>query len=140
MSQYVNFYIKHKEDYILIDRFSRSSKVYQLIHDRLPYDNGRMLRPEDYSDIIRNIKDETTHAQERIAALKKQNEFIAQMNNSINEKLEAINMNDEFIDEYKQDLEDLHYADGVYTTYWGIDDQIPIYAGVEWNPNYNEEE
>ena len=140
MSQYVNFYIKHKEDYILIDRFSRSSKVYQLIHDRLPYDNGRVLSAEDYSAVMRDIKDEIAHAKKRIADLEKQNESITQMNNSINEKLEAINMNNEFINEYKDDLEDLHYADGVYTTYWGIDDQIPIYAGIEWNPNYNEEE
>ena len=141
MSQYVNFYIQSKNgEWIKLDAFSKNSIVYEYIQNHLSYEDGRVLTPEIFKETIDSINSDISVGKECIQNAEEKKDLIASMNNSVEEKLEAIHGVDNEIQEIRESLDDLLCGLSVIRTFYSITDRNDIYAGIEWNPNYSEED
>lgn len=127
MSSYISFWIKNKDGTIIrLCDFCRSSKIYQMaketgidgIYDKKEnqdiWNVDKWAEPytrEKSSRIISVTNRWITETKERIIELNEKINLIKDMANStIDEKLEKINDYENYIAEYKEDLESLTAA------------------------------
>lgn len=145
MSSYVEFYIEQGGTYICIGTYSRSNPMYQVLSDMVPYEKGKVLdealfneAEKEFEAVIKNYKD-------RVAELKNIINLVGTMEGSIDEKIEAIEERQSWIKEYEEDIEMYEAQLMHFKTFYRMADpyiapEIKIWVGVEWNPNYKEEE
>lgn len=144
MSQYANFYIRPFDDkaYIPIADYSRSSAVYHICDDSLPYAKVVPLYPCDLDSFISSAHEEQQEWRDRINTYKAQIASIANFNNSVEEKQSAIADIQQYIDECSEELTSYQMAENFF---YFLKDLIPfgtetpyLYAGIEVDPNAKE--
>lgn len=145
MSSYVEFYVEQGETYINVGSYSRSNPMYQVLSDMVPYEKGKVLdetlfneAEKEFEAVIKNYKD-------RVAELKNIINLVGTMEGSIDEKIEAIEERQSWIKEYEEDIEMyeaqlMHFKTFYHMVNPYIKPEIKVWVGVEWNPNYKEEE
>lgn len=153
MSQYIDFYIKPKSnkagDWVPLGDFSRSSNEYGYGEHYCQYETGCALTTEKINYIISDINDAIENLNEHIKRQKEQVHILATFNNSIEDKMEALEEQSAYISESEEELVSLQKAKEWYNFLQividsnkyedGIDEEDLIYFGIEWNPNYKEE-
>ena len=145
MSSYVEFYVEQNGVYINIGSYSRSNPMYQVLSDMVPYENGMELNEKLFNDAEKEFETVIKEYKDRIAVLKNTINLIGTMEGSIDEKVEAIEEKQSWIKEYEEDIE-MHEAQLMqFKTFYRMIDpyikpEIKVWVGVEWNPNYKEEE
>lgn len=146
MSQYANFYIRPFADkpYIPIADYSRSSAVYHICGDSLPYGEVKPLTQLDLTSFISSTRDEQQEWRNRINTYKEQITSIATFNNSVEEKQLAIFDIQQCINECTEELKEYEIAEDFF---YFLKELIPfgietpyLYAGIEANPNLSEED
>lgn len=146
MSQYANFYIRPFDDkpYIPIADHSRSSAVYHICGDSLPYCEVKPLTQMDLTSFIVSARDEQQEWRNRIHSYEAQKASIANFNNTVEEKQAAIADIQLYIDECSEELAAYQTAEDFF---YFLKELIPfgtetpyLYAGIECNPNVSEEE
>ena len=144
MSQYANFYIRPFDDkpYISIADYTRSSSVYQICGDSLPYCKVKALTSSDIDSFISSTRKEQQEWRDRIDTYKAQIASIANFNNSVSEKQSAIANIQQYIDECSEELTSYQMAENFF---YFLKDIIPygietpyLYAGIEVDPNAKE--
>ena len=144
MSQYANFYIRPFDDkaYIPIADYSRSSAVYHICADSLPYGEVKPLAQIHLTSFIVSARDEQQEWRDRINTYKAQIASIANFNNSVEEKQSAIADIQQYIDECSEELTSYQMAENFF---YFLKDLIPfgietpyLYAGIEVDPNASE--
>ena len=145
MSQYANFYIRPFDDkaYVPIADHSRSSAVYHICNDSLPYASVVPLYPSDLDSFISSARDEQQEWRDRINTYKAQIASIANFNNSVEEKQSAIADIQQYIDECSEELKSFQMAENFF---YFLKDLIPfgkeetpyLFAGIEVDPNASE--
>lgn len=145
MSSYVEFYVEQGGTYINVGSYSRSNPMYQVLSDMVPYEKGRVLdealfneAEKEFEVVIKNYKD-------RVAELKNIINLVGTMEGSIDEKIEAIEEKQSWVKEYEEDIEMYEAQLMQFKTFYHIVDpysnpEIKVWVGVEWNPNYKEDE
>lgn len=146
MSQYANFYIRPFDDkaYVPIADYSRSSAVYHICDDSLPYGKVVPLYPSDLDSFISSAREEQQEWRDRIADYKAQIATIATFNNSVDEKQAAISDVQLYIDECSEELTAYQTAENFF---YFLKDLIPfgkeetpyLFAGIEVDPNVKED-
>lgn len=145
MSQYANFYIRPFDDkaYVPIADYSRSSAVYQICENSLPYAKVVPLYPSDLDSFISSARNEQQEWRDRIDTYKAQIASIATFNNSVDEKRAAISDIQQYIDECSEELTSYQMAENFF---YFLKDLIPfgtktsyLYAGIEVDPNAKED-
>lgn len=145
MSQYANFYIRPFDDkaYISIADYTRSSAVYQICENSLPYAKVVPLYPSDLDSFISSTREEQQEWRDRINTYKAQIASIANFNNSVEEKQSAIADIQQYIDECSEELTSYQMAENFF---YFLKDLIPfgtetpyLYAGIEVDPNAKED-
>ena len=145
MSQYANFYIRPFDDkaYIPIADHSRSSAVYHICDDSLPYAKVVPLYPCDLDSFISSAHEEQQEWRDRINIYKAQIASIANFNNSVEEKQSVIADIQQYIDECSEELTSYQMAENFF---YFLKDLIPfgtetpyLYAGIEVDPNAKED-
>lgn len=137
MSSYIYFYIKPNENqYILVDYFSRSNKIYGYARNYAEWEKLKPLSEESICYIIDNIHKDIKSTKEYIAKQNKLIDGIRAMNNSINEKLEAIRDYQETIEDAEEEIEQLNYTEDFFLTLSSIYNcnqrkEPWIYIGIE---------
>ena len=137
MSSYIYFYIKPNENqYILVDYFSRSNKIYGYASNYAEWEKLKPLSEESINYIIDRILKDIESAKEYIAKHNKLINDIRGMNNSINEKLEAIGNYQEVIEEAEEEIAELNYTEDFFLTLSMIynhnqREEPWIYIGIE---------
>lgn len=144
MSQYANFYIRPFDDkaYVSIADYTRSSAVYHICDDSLPYAKVVPLYPCDLDSFISSAHEEQQEWRDRINTYKAQIASIATFNNSVEEKQSAIADIQQYIDECSEELTSYQMAENFF---YFLKDLIPfgtetpyLYAGIEVDPNTKE--
>lgn len=144
MSQYANFYIRPFDDkaYVPIADYSRSSAVYHICDDSLPYAEAMPLYPSNLDSFISSAREEQQEWRDRINTYKAQIASIANFNNSVEEKQAAISDIQQYIDECSEELTSYQMAEDFF---YFLKDLIPfgtetpyLYAGIEVDPNAKE--
>lgn len=118
MSQYLEFFIRHKDTYLPIASFCGSSAYMEAFDGEVPSYSG--LAPVDkklVGYVQANAEKRIKDAKERIAHWEKEKEQILQASNSLEEKMEYIN-GMSWIEEYDDTIEEwtsvLHFTYFLY--------------------------
>lgn len=143
MSQYANFYIRPFDDkaYVSIADYTRSSAVYQICENSLPYNEVQALTSSDLDSFISSAREEQQEWRDRINTYKAQIASIANFNNSVEEKQSAIADIQQYIDECSEELTSYQMAENFFyflkDIIFGIETPY-LYAGIEVDPNAKE--
>ena len=164
MSQYIRFFVRSTDRLLPIRTTSRSSSIYYFFSKYAPYGKARALSVRELRNICeeidRQIDEWTRHIEEDRTNL----QLIASFNNSIEDKIEAlesargsIRENEEFVSEMKEALaftrflmemyneaDDTKYEDETARLdptkylYFGIECDTPSIAEIEeWENSKN---
>lgn len=140
MSQYIDFYLKVEDKYIHLSSFSRNSAVYQVASSVAHYEMGILLDTICLNQLLNDLKDSINLSQQFISDQQQLKITIAQMNNSVEDKLDAFAQIDEVIDEAQDEIEDVEYAIGWFKSLAAMaDNECDIWCGIEWNPTGEED-
>ena len=143
MSQYANFYIRPFDDkaYVSIADYTRSSAVYQICENALPYWKVQALTSSNLDSFISSAREEQQEWRDRINTYKAQIASIANFNNSVEEKQSAIADIQQYIDECSEELTSYQMAENFFyflkDIIFGIETPY-LYAGIEVDPNAKE--
>lgn len=148
MSQYIDFYIKTKDNkYINLFDYSRNSAIYEYAEDYIECDMGRLLDINLINTIINSLKEEDSKYEPELNKLNNRINIVSNFNNSVEDKMEEIHSIENQIEELKELHEQLKSAINFYQTLYDIvdnfkwnDEGSELWAGIEWNPNYKEEQ
>lgn len=145
MSSYVEFYVEQNGVYINVGSYSRSNPMYQILSDMVPYEKGIVLDDALFNAAEEEFEDSIKESKDRVEALKNTINLIGAMESSIDEKIEAIENRQSLIKEYEEDIEMYEAQLMQFKTFYRMVDpyikpEIKVWVGVEWNPNYKEDE
>ena len=143
MSQYVEFFLKTKDDnFICLDASSRNSWLYQIlsieINVPVPYGKIRETKPIFFENAINAAETQRNSLIESLESERKMASQISAFNNSVEEKLDALYQIREIINDYEDELEELNYAIGYFKTMHSIASNLEyesngakLYCGIE---------
>lgn len=145
MSSYVEFYVEQGGTYINVGSYSRSNPMYQVLSDMVPYEKGMVLDEAVFNDAEKEFETVIKEYKNKVAVLKNTINLIGAMEGSISEKVEAIEEKQSLVKEYEEDIEMYEAQFMQFKTFYRMVDpyikpEIKVWVGIEWNPNYKEEE
>ena len=143
MSQYIDFFLRHGDDFISLGDFSRNTKLYNVMRGQTPYEKIRPFTERQLNDYWEELSHEIEKNEKAIRKLKDRIELIKEFNNSVEEKAELIHDIEEEIEEYEFDIKECEYNQNFlsflediiniarYNERETIDVDNYIYAGIE---------
>lgn len=90
MSAYIQFFIRNDEAFMPIGIYIRSSKIYEYFDDYTPWEKIKRITRPLLDKIRDNVNDDILDYQKRYDRAKEMKEYVAGMNNSMDEKMEWI--------------------------------------------------
>lgn len=144
MSQYLYFFVKTKDNdsFICLDSFSRSTDMFEAcrIH-QAPFEHIKKLDIEILYKIERYFYSKITDAKRKKKKLESKKAEIYKCENSLNEKIEAIDEIDFLIEEVNLDSlqEDIKFINWIYNIIKYKNENVELYFGIECgNPSIND--
>ena len=141
MSAYMDFFVRHGDDFIPLGDFSRNSIVYptMIYCANVPYGKIIPLTLDNLHAAQTHVHKHSINAIKHIHTLKKRIEDVKGFNNSLEEKLEQIEEYKGEIEEWRQEAEEARYAENYFyflmdlieAAHNDIDTNKYIYAGIE---------
>jgi len=141
MSAYVDFFIRNKDEFIPIADYSRNSIIYPIMIDcaNVPWEKIIPLTLNNLQAAQTRAHKHGTDALDHIDTLKDRIEEVKGFNNSVEEKLEQIEVYRGEIAEWQQEAEEARYAENYFyfladlieAAHDDIDADKYIYAGIE---------
>ena len=111
MSQYIHFFIRSTDKLLPIHTTSSYSSIYRFFGDYAPYEKVRALSMHELKEIREEISAEVDEWMQRIEESRANLQMIASFNNSVEDKIEAlesarnsIRENEESVNEMKEAL------------------------------------
>lgn len=130
MSQYLNFFVRHNEDFIPLASYSRNTHVYDVAE--APYEKIRKFSQERLEAIASKLRESKTFAHKEIARLHQEIEIVKGINITVDEILGVIHNITSMIAEYQEDIETLE-REAIEIEFMRnmTYDDCEIFAGVE---------
>lgn len=133
MSQYLNFFVRHNEDFIPLASYSRNTHVYDIAG--APYEKIRKFSQEQLESIASKLRESKTSAHKAIARLQQQIEIAKGINitvDNFDEVFGAIHNIMNMIYEYQEDIETLE-REAIEIEFMRnmTYDDCEIFAGIE---------
>lgn len=133
MSQYLNFFVRHNEDFIPLANYSRNTHVYD--EAEAPYEKIRKFSREQLESIASRLRESKTFAHKEIARLHQEIEIIKGINipvDNLDKILGAIHDISNVISEYQEDIETLE-REAIEIEFMRnmTYDDCEIFAGIE---------
>lgn len=134
MSQYIHFYVRNNNNFLPIGTFCRSSFIYSIVNRELnvPYEKIMALSGESIGTCLRAARHDLDLLKRRIENYRKEKELIASFNNSVEDKLAAIDDINKMIEDDEYEISFLESAVGFFNTL-GI-----IYDDIKYEDNFDE--
>jgi len=113
MSQYLEFYVKSKEDnFTYLDAFSRSTSMYRLFNEDVgaPYEKVRKMTKARLQEAIEIGTGYLQGVNDRKKKQEDTLQLISSFNNSVDEKMEAIYEHQEILEEYDESIVEWEWA------------------------------
>lgn len=115
MSEYIFFYVRAENRMMPIGSFSRSNNVFQLFRDCAPYEKIAPLDAIKLDDVYGHARGQIELAQEELAREKEVLQLIPTFSNSVEDKLEALQSQQELLVQLEDDLNEwrgaAHYVE-----------------------------
>ncbi|MBR3120892.1 MAG: hypothetical protein IKF29_16865 [Oceanobacillus sp.] len=141
MSAYIQFFIRHENAFLPISVYSRNNLIYGYFDEYTPWEKIKPVTRSLLNKIRDNINEDLTAMQKRYDRAKEMKEWIATLNNSLEEKMEYIENTEEVLSECCEAIEQLTYTkhylnfldDIIESVEYedGIDHKNYLYVGIE---------
>lgn len=133
MSQYLNFFVRHNEDFIPLASYSRNTHIYDIAE--APYEKIRRFSQEQLESIASRLRESKTFTHKEIARLHQEIEIIKGINitaDKFDEVLDVIHNITNVISEYQEDIETLE-REAIEIEFMRnmTYDDCEIFAGIE---------
>ena len=133
MSQYLNFFVRHNEDFIPLASYSRNTHIYDIAE--APYEKIRRFSQEQLESIASRLLESKTFTHKEIARLHQEIEIIKGINitaDKFDEVLDVIHNITNVISEYQEDIETLE-REAIEIEFMRnmTYDDCEIFAGIE---------
>lgn len=133
MSSYINFFIRSNDKFLPLGDFSRSSEIYQRLHNDVPYEKLRALTYAELDSIEDDILEDKRVIKDKITNYTKEIALIATFNNSVEEKLEEIDTIKEMIKDGEESIAELDFAKGWFNSLCRMIDSASDYTDEDYN-------
>ena len=133
MSSYINFFIRSDDKFLPLGDFSRSSEIYQRLHNDVPYEKLRALTYEELDSIEDDILEDKRKYEYKIKEYEKEINLITTFNNSAEEKLNEIESVKETIKDIKEEIDELDFAKGWFNSLCRMIDSASAYTDENYN-------
>ena len=149
MSAYIQFFIRNENDLMPIGVYSRNSSIYHYFDEYTPWEKIKPVSRGLLNKIRDDINEDLAEVQKRYDRAKEMKEWIATLNNSLEEKMEYIENTEEVLSECCEEIDRLTYTKH-YLTFLddviesveyedGFDYKNYLYVGIEvGNPTVND--
>lgn len=142
MSAYLNIYLKdiEQDKYVILDSYCGYFRdiFQQKLNHSVKYDENKnplatLVSADDIRNIIKEIEKDIQFSLDSISKAKKHIELISQMTDqSINNRLEAIQEEEDYITEYQNDINFFQRVKNFYTVLLDLGgDGNRVYAGID---------
>ena len=145
MSSYINFFVEKNGVFISLTDYSRSNPMYRAAENCVPYEDGVKLDEKIYSYIKEGFEESIERCKKALKRYEYNIEFTRKAEGiTLDKKLEAVEEYQSFIEEVNEELEmtkaQLNHLNFIYRiTDWTCG-ETNVWVGIEWDPNYKEEE
>ena len=145
MSSYINFYVEKDGVFIPLTDYSRNNPMYKAAESYVPYGKGVKLEEKIYSFIKEELEESIKRYNKALERYEHDIEFTRKVEGiSLKEKLEAVEEYRSFIEEVCEELEmtkaQLNHFNFIYhIVEWNFG-KTNVWVGIEWDPDYKEEE
>lgn len=141
MSSYVQFFIRNDEAFMPIGVYSRNSKIYECFNEYTPWEKIKPITRPLLNKIRDDVNEDILSFQKRYDHAKEMKEYVAGMNNSMEEKLGWIDNIEATLGDCREEIERaecvkhyLNFLDDIiesveYETH--IDHKNYLYVGIE---------
>ena len=110
MSQYIHFFVRSTDRLLPIRTASRSSFIYHFFSDYAPYEKARALSMQDLQNIRDEINLQIDEWTRRIEEDRTNLQLIASFNNSVEDKIEALESARDSIREHEESVNEMKEA------------------------------
>ena len=110
MSQYIHFFVRSTDRLLPIRTTSRSSYIYHFFSDYAPYEKARALSMQDFQNIREEINTQIDEWTRRIEEDRTNLQLIASFNNSVEDKIEALESARDSIREHEESVNEMKEA------------------------------
>ena len=90
MSAYIQFFIRHDEVFMPIGIYIRNSKIYEYFDEYTPWEKIKVVTRPLLNKIRDDVNEDILYHQKRYDRAKEMKEYVATMNNSMDEKMEWV--------------------------------------------------
>ena len=90
MSQYLEVFLRKKDQFIYLCSFSRSHAVYQIINNHVPYEKIRKVTSENFKEWQLEAEENIADYKRQLAEIEDNLKLVSTFNNSVEEKVEAV--------------------------------------------------
>ena len=110
MSAYIQFFVRNENTFMPIGIYSRNNTIYAYFDEYTPWEKIKPVTRGLLNKIRDNINEDLTAMQKRYDRAKEMKEWIATLNNSLEEKMEYIENTEEVLSECCEAIERLTYT------------------------------
>lgn len=110
MSAYIQFFIRHDDAFMPIGVYCRNSKVYQYFDEYTPWEKIKPITRPLLNKIRDDVNDDILYFQKRYDRAKEMKEYVAGMNNSMDEKMEWIENIEATLGDCCEEIEQAEYV------------------------------
>lgn len=110
MSAYIQFFIRNENTFMPIGVYSRNNTIYQYFDEYTPWEKIKPVSRGLLNKVRDDINEDLAAMQKRYDRAKEMKEWIATLNNSLEEKMEYIENTEEVLNECCEAIEQLTYA------------------------------
>lgn len=141
MSAYIQFFVRNENAFMPISVYSRNNSIYQYFDEYTPWGKIKPITRGLLNKIRDDINEDLVATQKRYDRAKEMKEWIATLNNSLEEKMEYIENTEEVLGECCEEIDRLTYTKH-YLTFLDdviesveyeehIDHNSYLYVGIE---------
>lgn len=110
MSAYIQFFIRNENTFMPISVYSRNNSVYRYFDEYTPWEKIKPVTRGLLNKIRDDINEDLAAIQKRYDYAKEMKEWIATLNNSLEEKMEYIENTEEVLSDCCEAIEELTYT------------------------------
>ena len=141
MSAYIQFFVRNENAFMPIGIYCRGSKIYEYFDEYTPWEKIKCITRPLLNKIRDDVNEDILSYQKRYDRAKEMKEYVATMNNSMDEKLEQIENIEEILGVCLEGIEKAEYVKN-YLNFLGdiieaveyeehIDYKSYLYVGIE---------
>lgn len=130
MSAYIQFFIRHEDTFLPIGIFHRNNVIYQAFDGIAIWEKLRPISEMHLNNVEKVIKGLINEGEKALARSEEEKKLITSFNNSVEEKLMALEDRNAFIEEIQDDIKN---AEAAQRYVWALRDILDSIQFTDFN-------